>query len=338
MSVLLIGGTGTLGQEITRQLGSRMPQRSITVFSRDEFKQSEMRREFPGVNYVIGDVRDRDALRAVMRGMESVFLLAAIKHIDVAEKNPIEAIKTNVLGAMNVAEAAIANEVQYVVYSNTDKAVLPITTYGYTKALAQNLLLALNDGHETEFSVFNWGNIAASRGSVIQTFVRSLLSMGSVHVTDTRMSRFWISIEDAARFMLANYRSSRGDRAMIPPIKGATIIRVVETIAKILRVEKYEIKTIGLRGTEKLYEVLDSTHEHCLRSDTCKQYSDTELTTLLAPVVLLEAKRCGSTSTDISGTWGGATAPSSIISASNGAAKTSKARRMAVLKVPSDAS
>lgn len=283
--IVILGGTGTLGKELTRLLLEINPSTAITVLSRDEQKQQECRSLFPSVRYVIGDVRDRDTLRQAMHGAETVFLLAAMKHVDVVERNPLEGIKTNVFGAMNVAEEAIAAGVSHVVFSNTDKAVLPITTYGYTKALAQNLLLAQNGRSATRFCAYNWGNVIASRGSVIPLFVRSLADQRKVCLTDARMSRFWIPIEETARFMLATYRTAARDRAMIPPIKAAKLVRVAEAVAKIMGVTSYKVDVIGLRGTEKLYEVLETGHDGCLRSDLCEQYTDQELQQLLRPVV-----------------------------------------------------
>ncbi len=235
---------------------------------------------------------DRRAVRQAIRGAEAVFLLAAIKHVDIAEQNPLEAIKTNLLGAVHVAEEAIAAGTPYVMFSNTDKAVLPITTYGYTKALAQNYLLSQN-GKGARFSVFNWGNVVASRGSVIPYFMKSLLAGVPVYVTDERMSRFWIQIDAAAGFILDNYRTAPTDRAMIPPIKGATVLRVVGSLARVLKISKYSVEYTGHRGIEKIAEVLESAHSGCLRSDTCPQYSDGELDALLRPVVckLLEEER-----------------------------------------------
>ncbi len=293
--IVILGGTGTLGKELTRQILAANPGAEITSVSRDELKQQEARSEFPSVRYVLGDIRDREAMRQVLRGSETVFLLAAIKHIDAAERNPLEAVKTNFLGTVVVAEEAIAAGSSYVVFSNTDKAVLPVTTYGYTKALAQNYLLSLNGTSHTRFSAYNWGNIAASRGSVIPAFVASLLNQRKICLTDIRMSRFWIRIEAAACFMLETYRAAPPDRAMIPPLKGARVERVARTVAILLGIQGYKTDIIGLRGTEKIYEVLQSAHDGCLRSDTCEQYTDLELAELLGPIVLsLTAERAAS--------------------------------------------
>lgn len=290
MRAAILGGTGTLGTALLERLHG---EHEVVCFSRGELAQSLLKRRFPKAEFQIGDVRDRRAVRQAIRGADSVFLLAAIKHIDIAEANPLEAIKTNVLGAVAVAEEAISARVPYVMFSNTDKACLPITTYGYTKALAQNYLLSLNGKSSTRFSSYTWGNVAASRGSVIPTFVRALLSGKPVTVTDARMSRFWILIDTAADFILETFQTASTERAMIPPIKGATVLRVVESLARVLNVVKYDVEFTGLRGVEKIVEVLESAHSGCLRSDSCPQYTDAELDIMLRPIVckLIEEER-----------------------------------------------
>lgn len=285
MTYVVIGGTGTLGSEVMRQLLEREPSAKITCFSRDEMKQYAARAEFPSVRFLLGDVRDRQSLKRALHGAHSVFHFAALKHIDSCEANPLEAIKTNLVGTLNVAEVAQSSNVPFVVFSNTDKAVLPITTYGYTKALAQNCLLQLNATSRTKFAVFNWGNIVASRGSVVQCFVRSLLDSGQVNITDPRMTRFWLRIEAAATLVLERYKSAPNDRAVIPACKAAPVTAVAASCARLLGVKKYKTNTTGLRGTEKLYEVLESTHGGCLRSDTCEQYTADELDSLLRDIV-----------------------------------------------------
>lgn len=281
MTCVLIGGSGTLGQRLMTRLVDQ--DEDVVCFSRGEHAQKALKDRFPSVRFVIGDVRDAAAVKNVVGNALTVFLLAAIKHVDVAEENPLEAIKTNIHGAVNVAEACLAGKVDYCVYSNTDKAVLPITSYGYTKALAQNYLLGLNRFGETSFSAFNWGNVIASQGSVIPQFVRALKAGEPIRITDPRMSRFWLKAETAADFMLEQYSRASKTRAMIPPVKAATLLRVIESLARLTGISSYNVETIGLRGTEKIHEVLESTHEHCLRSDTCDQYTDEELDNLLRP-------------------------------------------------------
>lgn len=283
MRYLIIGGTGTLGQCLARKLAKH----DVIIYSRDEQKQQSMRQQFPNFRYVLGDIRDfKNTPNIDLASINVILHLAAIKHVEVAENNPLESIKTNVLGAVNVAEAAMAARVPYVVFCNTDKSFLPITTYGYGKALAQNYMLAQNKVQTaTRFSSFAWGNILASRGSAIPQFAAQVLAGETVTITDMQMSRFWLKIEDAADFMLANYERAPLDRAMIPPIKGATVVRIVESLARLLRRPKPEYRVIGMRGVEKLHEVLETTHERCLRSDNCAQYSDEELDSLLKDCV-----------------------------------------------------
>ena len=278
---LIIGGTGTLGTALVERLVARGE--DVAVLSRGELAQKDMKAMFPTVQMIVGDVRDRDAVNFAVdgTGADVVFLLAAIKHVDIAESNPLEAIKSNVLGPVNVAEAAMRYNVKHVVFSNTDKAILPITTYGYTKALAQSYLLSQNGRTATRFSAFAWGNIVASRGSVIPTFVKMLRSGSVVPITHQSMSRFWLTIGAAADFMLGSYQDAPTNKAMIPPVKGASVIRVIESIARLLGVKDYVLGNTGLRGIEKIHEVLETGHDHCLRSDTCEQYTDSELDALL---------------------------------------------------------
>ncbi len=280
--IVLLGGTGTLGTALTERLYGKA---DLTCFSRGELAQKTLKARYPDVRMVIGDVRDREAVARALKGADTAFLLAAIKHVEVAQENPLEAIKTNVDGAVNVGLAALDEGLDHVIYSNTDKAVLPITTYGYSKAIAQDFLLSLNDKGLTQFSAFNWGNVLASRGSVIHTFVKCLQTGSIVPITHPEMSRFWLTIGAAADFMLANYKTAPRDRAMIPPVKAAKVVRVVESIARLMGIGSYALATTGIRGTEKIYEVLESTHEGCLRSDTCEQYTDQELDALIGPCV-----------------------------------------------------
>lgn len=278
MKVVVIGGTGTLGQEITRLMSE--DENHVVVFSRDELKQKTMKECFPQAQYVIGDVRDKQAVEAVTQNAGLVFHVAALKHIDTLEENPLEGIKTNVLGTINVAEACLRNRVGAMAFSSTDKAVLPINFYGHTKAMAEKYLFHLNAPLRTQFSVFRWGNVIGSRGSVIPIFVEALLA-GTVKITDERMTRFWIPARDAARFMCSRYFTAPLDRACIPPMKAASVMRVVRMLADILGVQHYELQNVGIRQGEKLHECLDSTHEQCLRSDACEQYTDDELEALL---------------------------------------------------------
>lgn len=280
----ILGGTGTLGKALVDQLlrrGHRQDQ--ITVISRDELKQSKMRRSFPSIKYKLGDVRDKARMMEVIDG-DVVFYAAALKQVDTIENNVSEAIKTNVIGAINVADACRHNFITHCVFCSTDKAVLPINAYGYTKGLAEKYFLSLNGGKNTHFTVCRWGNVAASRGSVIPCFVDLLKSGKTVNITDIKMTRFWMKIEDAASFMLDTYLS-KPTETKIPDMKAAPVILVLDCIAEILGCE-YSYKVTGIRPGEKIHESLWTSHEHCIKSnDENIQFSRDELIDFLTPIV-----------------------------------------------------
>lgn len=284
MKAVIIGGTGTLGRELTRQLYDKGHE--ILCFSRDELKQQEMKRDFPNVRYAIGDIRDRLALKPVMSFADVVFHVAALKHVDVLEANPTEAIKTNILGTINVAETAIEYGVKHVVFSSTDKAVLPINTYGMTKAISERYLFSLNEQQKnTKFSVFRWANVMGSRGSVVHYFAKSLQTEGAVNITDTRMTRFWIHISDAVNFLLENYEKASPSEPMIPPMKSAGIIELAEAAAEVAGIKDFGINIVGIRPGEKIHECILSSHDHCVRSDTAERLSREELVDMVKRVV-----------------------------------------------------
>lgn len=282
-STVIVGGTGTLGKEICRQLLSENESAMITVFSRDELKQQEMKREFPFVRYFIGDIRDRDSLSRAFRGAGTIFHCAALKHVDVVEENPMEAVKTNVIGTQNVIDAAIAARARRVIFSSTDKAVAPINVYGHTKAIGERLILGSNCADlstHPKFSVFRWGNVVGSRGSVIHAFAKSLREEGKIRLTEADMSRFWIRIECAVRFMVENSQISTG-KVMIPPMKAASVLRFAAVVAGLVGVKNYEIEITGKRPGEKIHETVTEG----LSSDHAPQYSDAELVDLIQPIL-----------------------------------------------------
>lgn len=289
MNYLIIGGTGTLGKELTRQLLTD-PKNHVICFSRCEFKQQEMKREFknnPELRFIVGDMRDRESLFHAMVGVKTVFHVAALKHVDVLEDNPEESVKTNILGTINVCDAAIKCEVDHVVFSSTDKAVDPVNVYGMSKGISEKILLRRNEIQGiTEFSVYRWGNVLGSRGSAIHSFADSLLNSRKVFLTDPEMSRFWIKIEDAVKFMLAGYQTAALDDINIPSMKAASVIRVIHTIARILSVDKFGIEPVGLRRGEKIHEAMRSMHDHrFFDSKGSDQYTDLELEQLIYPVL-----------------------------------------------------
>jgi len=273
-----------LGKALISELLSRGNfEQSITVISRDELKQSIMRRTWPHINYVLGDVRDKQRMFEVINH-DVVFMAAALKQVDTIESNVSEAIKTNVLGCMNVADACRTNFVSHVVFCSTDKAVLPINAYGYTKGLSEKYFLGLNSGKGTHFTVCRWGNVAASRGSAIPFFVNLIKAGSPVQLTDERMTRFFMKIEDASSFMLDTF-PHKHLTTQIPKMKAAPVISVIDAIARILDKE-WSFEVVGIRPGEKLDECLWTSHEKCIKSsDADIQYTEDELIEFLTPIV-----------------------------------------------------
>lgn len=285
MKVAVIGGTGTLGTEIIRQLSQSTKHYQIICISRDELKQQNLKSQFPKVKFVLADIKDKSSLQYALRGVETVFHTAALKHVDVLEENPVEAIKTNVLGTVNVAEVSMEMGIRKVVFSSTDKAVVPINTYGYTKAMAEKYLFSLNKSQSvTEFAVYRWGNVIGSRGSVVHSFKRTLFENGLIYLTHKEMTRFWIKIEDAVRFMVKTYEYASVHEPMIPDMKASTVLDLARAMADLFDC-KFEYVEIGLRPGEKIHECLTSSHEACLRSDTAPHYTREELKDLLRGVI-----------------------------------------------------
>lgn len=281
MKYLILGGTGTLGRALTQKL-LEDKSNEVICFSRCELKQKEMRGDFkndPRLHFILGDIRDHGALRRACVAVDTVFHVAALKHVDVLEENPEESVKTNIIGTMNVADAAELAGVSHVVFSSTDKAVSPVNAYGMSKAISEKILLNRNQAGRTHFSVFRWGNVTGSRGSVLHAFAKSLTTEKEARITHPEMTRFWITIEDAVEFMLANYKTASG--VMIPPIKAASVANLIKATAIVLGVEEYKTVITGVRPGEKLHESLD---EH-MHSDDWELYTMTELVDLVGPVL-----------------------------------------------------
>jgi UDP-N-acetylglucosamine 4,6-dehydratase len=285
MRTVIVGGTGTLGKELVRQILERSPEADILVVSRDELKQQEMKRRFPTLAYQIGDVRDSRSLERAFRGADTVYHVAALKHVDVVEANPEEAIRTNIDGTINFAEAAIAAGVRLAIFSSTDKAVLPINTYGATKMISERYLLGLNGRYATTFLVYRWGNVLGSRGSAVHSFAQTLASEGKAYLTHPEMTRFWIHIRDAVKFMLDTRDIASISRVSIPPMKAAKVTRLIEAVAEKLGVDSFGYEITGIRLGEKIHEQLESNHDFCIRSDTAPQLTDEELRAMVREVV-----------------------------------------------------
>jgi FlaA1/EpsC-like NDP-sugar epimerase len=269
--IVVIGGTGTLGHALARRLADH--DGLVTIISRCELRQKRMRTLFPQFRYLIGDITS--PAYHEWPDCDIAFNFAAMKHVDTAEHNVGQCIKVNVLGAVNFDIYCEKAGVKQGIFTNTDKAVLPINAYGMSKGLATKYLLSKGD----RYQVFNWGNILGSRGSVLEIFKESLERDGVVHITDLRMTRFWAHIDDIAGFMVENIGNGPGPH--IPPMKAAKITDLVRALANVLGVTDVEFKEIGIRDGEKIHECLKSSHVSCMTSDACEQYTMEELEELV---------------------------------------------------------
>ena len=261
-SILITGGTGSLGKALVSNLLNETNCSRIAIYSRDELKQAQFK-ELLGENsrlrWFIGDIRDRERLQRALHGVEYVVHAAALKQVDTGEYNPMEFIKTNVLGSQNVIEAAIDAGVKKVVALSTDKASSPINLYGATKLTADKLFVAANNysvAYGTSFSVVRYGNVMGSRGSVIP-FFQKLASQGlPLPLTDIRMTRFWISIEQAVQFVMDSFNIMSGGELYVPHIPSMKLVDLAEAISP-----GTKISEIGMRPGEKLHEEMISADD-----------------------------------------------------------------------------
>jgi UDP-N-acetylglucosamine 4,6-dehydratase len=281
MRVLLIGGTGTLGNALTPKL--LLSGHEVTIFSREEIKQKKMAAQYPGCKYVLGDVRDLESVTEACWDADVVFHLAAMKHVDLAETNLAECIKINLNGTLNVAKACRISEVSYAIFSSTDKAVLPINSYGYCKALSEKIWFdAGKKAGSAVYNVFRWGNVLGSRGSVLHAFVQTLKQERKVYITDLQMTRFWIHIDDAANFMLDNFKFGNDGNPYIPNMKAAALTDLARITAQYLGINDYKIIPIPVRPGEKIHEALDyHDPDFEFKSNTAPRYTDEEFMALV---------------------------------------------------------
>ena len=255
--ILITGGTGSFGKRFTEILLRDYNPRKVIIFSRDEFKQFEMAQRFtdPRVRFFIGDVRDISRLEIALRDVDIVIHAAAMKHVPIAEYNPMECVKTNVDGAQNVVIACLRTKVSKVVALSTDKACNPINLYGATKLASDKIFVASNNlsGRDgARFAVVRYGNVVGSRGSVVP-FFNKLMAKGTDHlpITDDRMTRFWITLDDGVMFVLSGLAMMRGGELFVPKIASMKITDLATTMAPHL-----PQKVIGIRPGEKLHEVM----------------------------------------------------------------------------------
>lgn len=261
--VLITGGTGSFGRKFVEVMLREHSPKKLIVFSRDELKQHEMQQEFspakyPALRYFIGDVRDKERLERAFHGVDVVVHAAALKQVPACEYNPFEAILTNVMGAKNIIDAAIDQGVKRIMALSTDKAVSPVNLYGATKLCAEKLFVQGNayagDG-ATRFSCVRYGNVVGSRGSVVPLF-RQQRASGKITVTDPRMTRFWITLDQGVRFVIKCAEEMKGGEVFIPKIPSMNIMELAKAVAP-----ECSVESIGIRPGEKLHEALISVDE-----------------------------------------------------------------------------
>lgn len=264
-TILVSGGTGSFGKKFVRYCLEKIDPKKIIIFSRDEFKQYMMQKEFPSDKYpqlrfFIGDIRDKDRLRFAFEGVDYVVHAAALKHVPILEYNPFEAVKTNIIGAQNIIEIAIEMGVSRVVALSTDKAVNPVNLYGATKLAMEKLFIAGNayvGAKHTRFSVVRYGNVVGSRGSVIPLFMKLIREgVKELPITDERMTRFWITLEEGVELVIYALQNSSGGEVFVPKIPTVKIIDLAKAICP-----ECKFKIIGIRPGEKLHESLISEDE-----------------------------------------------------------------------------
>ncbi len=263
-NILITGGTGSFGKAFVKTVLQKYRPNKIIIYSRDELKQFEMAQVYndKSMRYFIGDVRDLPRLQKAMKGVDIVVHAAALKHVPIAEYNPMECIKTNIMGAQNVIDACIANEVTHTIALSTDKAASPANLYGASKLASDKLFVAANNltgNHEIKFSVVRYGNVLGSRGSVAPYF-KKLIAEGVMElpITDPNMTRFWITLKEGVEFVLKNFERMQGGEIFVPKIPSMKMTDFGSALAP-----NMPQKIIGIRPGEKLHEVmcpLDDSH------------------------------------------------------------------------------
>jgi UDP-N-acetylglucosamine 4,6-dehydratase len=259
--ILVTGGTGSFGKKFIEIVLKEYTPAKLIVFSRDEQKQHEMRQagfDHPNLRYFIGDIRDYQRLRRAFEGVDFVVHAAALKQVPACEYNPMEAVKTNILGSSNVIDAALDANVEKVIALSTDKAVNPINLYGATKLAAEKLFVQSNayaGGRKSRFACVRYGNVVGSRGSVVPVFLRQR-DEGVITITDERMTRFWISLEQGVRFVIQCLDEMHGGEVFVPKIPSMKVVDLAKVVAP-----QAKINVIGIRPGEKLHEVLISEDE-----------------------------------------------------------------------------
>ncbi|CAB4820782.1 unannotated protein [freshwater metagenome] len=261
-SILITGGTGSFGKAFLEEVLKTRSPRRVVVFSRDELKQYEMRERWgddPRVRFFLGDIRDRDRLKMALHGVDYVVHAAALKQVDTAEYNPMEYVKTNILGSENVIQASIEAGVKKVLALSTDKASSPVNLYGATKLTADKLFISSNHysaAYNTAFSVVRYGNVMGSRGSVIPLFRRLAEQGQPLPITDLRMTRFWITLPQAVEFVISSFTQMTGGELYVPRIPSMRVTDLARAVAP-----DAELIEVGIRPGEKLHEEMISSED-----------------------------------------------------------------------------
>lgn len=274
-NILIIGGTGSLGSELVSYLESVVGQDSITIYSRDEQKQLQMMSCFPNIEYLIGDIRDKERLFEACSGKNLVINAAAIKHVVIAENNPEECFKTNFIGTQNVTQACIENNVEKSILISSDKAVNPIGIYGKSKEMAENVFLTANSLNQTKFSVIRFGNILCSRGSVVEIFKRDK-QYGRLFITDENATRFFITKKEAVTYLIESYKKMSGGEIFAPQMK---TFRVRDLAIAIAPEAKHELT--GLRLGDRVHEFMQLPSGEVFSSESIPPIEVTDLIKLI---------------------------------------------------------
>ncbi len=269
--ILLTGGTGSFGKKFTEIVLKEYRPKKLIIYSRDEMKQFEMQQgyeKYENIRFFIGDVRDKERLSLAMNGVDIIVHAAALKIVPSMEYNPSEAIKTNVLGAQNIIETSLTHKVKQVIALSTDKACNPVNLYGATKLCSDKLFTAANSYggvKGTRFAVVRYGNVVGSRGSVVP-FFKEKMKEGVIPITDKRMTRFWITIEQGVRFVIKNFGRMKGGEIFVPKIPSMKIMDLAKALAP-----KCKLKFIGIRPGEKLHEMMISQDDarHTIELSDC---------------------------------------------------------------------
>jgi len=273
-TLLITGGTGSFGNAVLRRF-LQSDLKEIRIFSRDEKKQDDMRRKYndPKLKFYIGDVRDYQSVLNAVRGVDYIYHAAALKQVPSCEFHPIEAVKTNVLGTENVLEAAISSGAKRVVCLSTDKAVYPINAMGISKAMMEKIIVAKSRGNDdTVICVTRYGNVMASRGSVIPLFVDQIRSKKVITITDPHMTRFMMTLDDAVDLVLYAFEHGSPGEIFVQKAPAATIETLAKALTSLMSVSDHKIRIIGTRHGEKLYEALLSREEMVAAQDLGDYY------------------------------------------------------------------